>query len=77
MREKQSKRQTRRLDEFILWLKHSSAPEARDQEKVGRDLLRCLYSEYLAKLITIHPSGQLHLEEARYFTVVSYCVFAF
>lgn len=72
MREKQRKRQTRRLKKFILWLKTGFAPEARDQEKVGRDLLRCLYSEYLVKLITIHPSAQLqHLEKARYFTVVS------
>lgn len=72
MREKQRKRQTRRLEKFILWLKPSFAPEARDQEEVGRDLLRCLYLEYLAKLITIYPSAQLqHLEEARYFTVVS------
>lgn len=72
MREKQRKRQTRRLDKFILWLKLSLVPEARDQEKAGRDLLRCLYSEYLTKVIAIHPSAQLqHLEKARYFTVVS------
>lgn len=77
MREEPRKRQTRRLDEFVLWLKPSFAPEARNQEKVGRDLLRHLYSEYLAKLITIHASAHLHLEEARYFTVVSYCGFAF